>query len=52
MSITPKCDVCGKELDEFGAILLSPPQNNLTIKYHICISCYDNLVKFLRIKHK
>jgi hypothetical protein len=23
--ITPKCDKCGKELDEFGAILLSPP---------------------------
>jgi len=44
MSIKPKCDFCGKELNEFGAILLSPPdKNNKVIKYHLCVDCYEKV---------
>jgi uncharacterized protein with PIN domain len=41
MSIKPKCDKCGEELTEFGAILLSPPNENSEVKkFHICVECY------------
>ena len=41
MAIRPKCDRCGRELKKFGAILLSPPDEQSTVKkYHICIECY------------
>jgi hypothetical protein len=44
--INPKCDKCKEELDEFGAILLSPPDNRGSVKkYHICIKCFDIIVK-------
>lgn len=52
MAITPKCDMCGKELDEYGAILLSPPNDNMSEKFHICKACYSQLIKLLRIYHK
>jgi hypothetical protein len=39
--INPLCDKCGNELNEFGAILLSPPDSNDEhLKSHICVSCY------------
>ena len=39
--IKPICSLCGKELDDFGAILLSPPDDNHKVeKYHICKLCY------------
>ena len=42
MAIRPKCDVCKIEMDEFGAILLGPPDAvGMVKKYHICIYCYD-----------
>ena len=45
MAIEPKCDKCKKELDEFGAILLGPPdQNGLVNKFHLCKSCYYELI--------
>jgi hypothetical protein len=41
MSINPACDKCKKELTEFGAILLSPPdKDNKVVKFHICKDCY------------
>ena len=44
--INPKCDKCKEELDEFGAILLSPPDNRGSVKkYHICVKCFDIIVK-------
>ncbi len=52
MAITPNCDVCGKELDEYGAILFGPPSNNKSEKFHICKNCYTHLINLLRIKHK
>lgn len=42
MAIKPKCDKCGDELVEFGAILLSPPDEESTVKkFHICKKCYQ-----------
>lgn len=41
MAINPICDNCKKELKDFGAILLSPPDpENKVRKFHICKGCY------------
>lgn len=46
--IAPKCEMCGQELQEFGAILLSPPnRDNMVVKEHICVKCYKILYRFL-----
>jgi len=37
MAIKPKCDKCGDELKEFGAILLSPPNKKMA-RLKNCIS--------------
>jgi len=42
MSIKPICDRCQEELVDFGAILLSPPDSENTVrKFHLCTVCYD-----------
>jgi hypothetical protein len=43
MAINPVCDRCQKELDDFGAILFSPPEGHDVKKYHICKSCYAKI---------
>lgn len=44
MAISPKCDKCDRELLEFGAILLSPPDvDNKVFKFHLCKECYSEL---------
>lgn len=44
MTIKPICDMCKKELNEFGAILLSPPdKENKVKKYHLCKTCFSQL---------
>ena len=46
MAIKPKCDRCRKELKEFGAILLSPPDKKNTVKkFHLCVLCYESFMK-------
>jgi len=46
MAITPKCDKCKQELQEFGAILFSPPDEKSQVKkYHVCVHCYREMVK-------
>ena len=51
MSIKPKCDKCNKELDDYGGILLSPPNNDRQVKkYHLCKSCYQKIEKLLKTK--
>lgn len=47
MAINPKCDKCGMELVEFGAILLSPPENDMVRKFHLCKACYEGMKKDL-----
>ena len=44
MTIKPICNICEQELEEFGAILLSPPdESNKVEKYHICRECYGEI---------
>jgi len=44
MAIKPICNKCGGELDDFGAILLSPPdKNNSVKKFHLCKFCYQEI---------
>lgn len=45
MSIKPVCDKCKKELEEFGAVLFSPPdkENNVK-KFHLCKECYQKII--------
>ena len=46
--IKPLCDKCGNELTEFGGILLSPPNtNNMVVKYHLCVDCYNQIASEL-----
>jgi len=53
MGIKPKCDKCGNELSNFGALLFSPPdEKNITKKYHICEKCYENMKKALKCQKK
>lgn len=42
--IKVNCDFCGKELDEPGALMFSPPKDDIVRKYHICIKCFNALV--------
>lgn len=45
MAIAPVCDVCKKELKDFGGLLFSPPNEKSTVhKYHICKKCYKKFV--------
>ena len=39
--------MCGKELEDFGAILLSPPDGLIVSKYHICVECFNDELKDL-----
>jgi hypothetical protein len=51
MAIAPKCDICNKELRAFGAILFSPPNENSEVKkFHVCVTCYENLLATFKIK--
>jgi len=44
MAIIPKCDMCRAELIEFGAILLSPPdEQGMVKKYHVCKKCFESI---------
>ena len=47
MAIELDCIYCDKELQEPGAVLLSPPAflDQLHVeKYHLCVLCWDKLV--------
>jgi len=41
--ISVTCSFCGKELNETGGILLSPPSDDKVEKHHICRKCYKIL---------
>jgi hypothetical protein len=48
MSIKPVCDKCKKELQTFGGILFSPPnEKGMVRKWHICKPCYEKMEKEL-----
>jgi hypothetical protein len=49
MVISPLCDACGEQLSDFGAILLSPPDDTQQVKkLHLCQSCYKTLLPTLK----
>lgn len=49
MAIKPKCESCKKELNRFGAILLSSPnKKNFVKKIHLCVNCYKDILKFIK----
>jgi len=49
MTIKPICNFCNQELNEFGAILLSPPDERSNVKkYHVCKRCYQRITEKLR----
>jgi hypothetical protein len=56
VAIQVLCDRCLEELKEKGAIILSPPQDDHGVdvvqKYHLCVRCYDWLVKMTVRKEK
>ncbi|MBS3071955.1 hypothetical protein J4408_03115 [Candidatus Pacearchaeota archaeon] len=46
MAIEPVCDKCKKELEDFGALLFSPPdEDNNTRKFHLCRKCYTEIIE-------
>ena len=51
--INPKCFKCEEKLNEFGAILLSPPKTQIEslntdhIKQHLCVDCYWDVQKYI-----
>jgi hypothetical protein len=52
--ITPSCDKCGIELQDYGAIALSPPETlsdgsrgREVGKYHLCASCWQEFKRWL-----
>jgi len=48
--IKPICDRCGKELEEFGALLFSPPdEDDKVIKYHLCKKCFNALASDFKV---
>lgn len=52
MAITPECDICNQQLEDYGGILLSPPENGKVDKFHICKDCYSKLENQLLTKDR
>ncbi len=52
MPISPICDKCKEELVVPGALVFSPPVDNMTHKFHICATCYKSLLEFINLKKK
>ncbi|GBE16431.1 hypothetical protein BMS3Abin15_00247 [bacterium BMS3Abin15] len=45
MAIKPVCDKCKNELNDFGGILFSPPDEESRVKkFHLCKDCYKKIV--------
>jgi len=42
--IKPKCDICDKELKDFGGLCFSPPEGLNVKKYHICVKCWNEKI--------
>ena len=43
--IKVKCRRCKKELNEQGALIISPPETEYRVyKLHICLDCYFKLM--------
>jgi len=48
MPIAPNCHMCGQQLQDFGALVFSPPDHYEDChKYHVCRICWDEVQKAL-----
>jgi hypothetical protein len=53
MSLDLKCDRCAKPINTPGALVFSPPFNDITQevmmvkKFHVCTACWSALELFL-----
>jgi len=46
--IEPKCDKCKLKLNDYGAVVWSPPNSKAQCKkYHICKPCWKDIMKFV-----
>jgi hypothetical protein len=52
--ISPTCDKCNRELQDFGALAFSPPETQPdgssgreVEKYHLCASCWQEFKLWL-----
>ena len=45
-----KCDQCGRDLKEPGALVFSPPKGEgwLVEKYHLCVDCWQAIAEQVR----
>ena len=51
--IKPKCFICKKEQQEYGALLWSSPnKKDLCKKTHICRKCYKNILSIIKSLRK
>ena len=49
MAINPTCDKCKNDLNESGAVLLSPPDDESHVdKMHLCVNCYDDMLEIVK----
>lgn len=44
-----KCDVCKHQITVTAALLFSPPSRNNVKKFHICQTCYNTVISFLKL---
>jgi hypothetical protein len=50
MPISPNCNnpFCNRELQEYGGIMISPPnERNIREKSHFCLECYEKVKSFI-----
>ena len=51
--INPICRMCEKELESYGGLLISPPDENnkfhlqTVVKSHLCKGCYERVTNFI-----
>jgi hypothetical protein len=47
-----KCDLCDQELQEPGALIFSPPTNEVWLveKYHVCADCWPTVAALLKVE--
>lgn len=49
MALHINCYLCSEELDEPGALIFDPPDNNGDVhKEHICSNCWSYLLTWLQ----
>jgi len=48
VSLEIKCDCCGKDISDPGALLFGPPKDKQVSKTHICVTCYEILKELLK----